>query len=249
MQTDPSSAAAQRQHSAPEPPVTGAGPFSFDQLPTPDYQRGDCYLFNCDALDLLPRLPEGCVDAVVTDPPYGIKWNCDYSSWVKMSGKAQGGNNRRSYAPVQGDDKPFDPSPVLDLGLPTVLWGFNCYMSHLSAGTVLVWHKRNSNFLAQAEAAWMNRGHGVYVFKMPVEAIQRERVHPTQKPVSLMEWCIERVGGQSILDPFMGSGTTGVACVNLGRKFIGVELSEEYFDIAASRIEKAYQDQALFEPA
>ena len=74
------------------------------------------------------------------------------------------------------------------------------------------------------------------------------REHPTQKPVALMEWCIKHLPdtAQTILDPFMGSGTTGVACVNLGRKFIGIELDPGYFDIACKRITDAHRQADMF---
>jgi DNA modification methylase len=80
-----------------------------------------------------------------------------------------------------------------------------------------------------------------------VELLKDGTQHPTQKPVNLMTWCIEQIGNpQTILDPFMGSGTTGVACANLGRKFIGIELERKYFDIACERIAAAYAQGRLF---
>lgn len=72
------------------------------------------------------------------------------------------------------------------------------------------------------------------------------RQHPTQKPIAVMEWCLGFVEGETILDPFMGSGTTGVACVKLGRRFIGIEIEEKYFDIACKRIEEATKQPDLF---
>ena len=78
---------------------------------------------------------------------------------------------------------------------------------------------------------------------------KEERVHPTQKPKKVMEWCIEQIPlrpGSLIIDPFMGSGTTGIDATNLGHKFIGVEMDEEYFDIACNRIEQAQRQGKLF---
>jgi site-specific DNA-methyltransferase (adenine-specific) len=79
-------------------------------------------------------------------------------------------------------------------------------------------------------------------------AKEKDRVHPTQKPVGVMDWCLKQLPKETetILDPFMGSGTTGVACVKLGRKFIGIELDPKYFDIACKRIEEAYKQPDLF---
>ena len=74
------------------------------------------------------------------------------------------------------------------------------------------------------------------------------KIHPTQKPIQVMEWCLGFIKGQTILDPFMGSGTTGVACMNLGRKFIGIEINEDYFNIACKRIDQAQRQGQIFQP-
>ena len=94
----------------------------------------------------------------------------------------------------------------------------------------------------------MSKGHGVYCKRdLSNNGIARDRVHPTQKPVALMEWCIGFLpNAQTILDPFMGSGTTGVACVNLGRSFIGIERDPDYFDICVRRITDAHRQADLF---
>ena len=96
----------------------------------------------------------------------------------------------------------------------------------------------------------MKGGHGVYCFRdlsMTAEALARE--HPTQKPVPLMRWCMDRAKvqpGETVLDPFMGSGTTGVACIRTGRKFIGIEIDEGYFQIARKRLENELAQGRLF---
>jgi len=201
---------------------------------TPYYSEPGITIYHGDCRDILPHLPK--VDLVLTDPPYGIGWNCDYASWVKHGPNAQGGDRRRSYPPVYGDDKPFDPSFLLEYK-NVIIWGAPCFLQYLGVGTILVWHKRNSSFLAQAEAAWMNRGSGVYVYHEPVEVMQAERKHPTQKPLGLMRWCIEKSNTKdTILDPFMGSGTTLVAAKQLGRKAIGIEIEKKYCDIAIDRL-------------
>lgn len=201
---------------------------------TPYYQDDACTIYHGDCLEILPQLDR--VDLVLTDPPYGIGWNCDYSGWIKHGPNAQGGDSRRSYPNVYGDDKPFDPTFLL--GFPKVIvWGATCFLQHLPSGSLLVWHKRHSTFLAQAEAAWMNSGYGVYVFEEPVECMQAERVHPTQKPLNLMKWCIDKSSASGcILDPFMGSGTTLRAAKDLGRKAIGIEIEEKYCEIAVKRL-------------
>jgi site-specific DNA-methyltransferase (adenine-specific) len=216
---------------------------------------GDCTLHLGDCRDILPTL--GKVDAVVTDPPYGIGLNTDNRrfSGGNVASIARRGNNVGSAggAPIVGDDKPFDPSFLLDVHGHKIIWGWNNYPDKLPRGATLVWLKRNDeafgSFLSDAELAWMSKGHGVYCRRdLSNAAIASERVHPTQKPVGLMQWCLGFLPkAQTILDPFMGSGTTGVACVQLGRSFIGIEREPKYFDIACRRIEEAYRQPRLFD--
>jgi DNA modification methylase len=202
-------------------------------------------LYHGDCLEILPTLELGSVDAVVTDPPYGMNNNNNYARFTEGP-NGHGAASSRTYEPTIGDDKPFDPSPWLDFET-VILWGCNHYAARLPVGTTLVWIKRNEaaygSFLSDAELAWMKGGHGVYCVKdLSMYAITRERVHPNQKPVSLLKWCLDKAKvpeGATILDPYMGSGTTGVACVQTGRNFIGIEIDKGYFDIAKQRIEKA----------
>ncbi|WP_043223575.1 DNA-methyltransferase [Bordetella hinzii] len=94
------------------------------------------------------------------------------------------------------------------------------------------------------EMAWTNIKKPAKSFRQSVTSYSKE--HPTQKPVNLMEWCIKHAGNpNSVIDPFMGSGTTGVACMNLGRHFIGIEREPKYFDIACRRIEDAQRQGRL----
>jgi site-specific DNA-methyltransferase (adenine-specific)/modification methylase len=210
----------------------------------------DLYLGDC--LEVLPTL--GRFGAVVTDPPYGMGLNTDNS---RFSGGLPASVSRRGNGvgsaggkPVIGDNKPFDPRFILDIGTDQIIWGWNHFAQHLPRGALLVWLKRNDEafetFLSDAEVAWFSRGVGVFCRRdLSNAAIANERMHPTQKPVGLMQWCIEKTKG-SILDPFMGSGTTGVAAVKLGRKFTGIEIDEQYFDIACRRIEAALREPDMF---
>lgn len=215
---------------------------------------GNATLYHGDCLEILPTLPK--VDAVVTDPPYGI-------------GFAHGGNDnsgigKGKYATkfakqtIAGDDAPFNPASLLTLGVPAILWGAN-HFSHELVGSKgwLVWDKRaasgHTNDFADCEIAWTNLKTVARVFRHHWDGMMKAseqgifRVHPTQKPIALMEWCLSFVkDAQTILDPFMGSGTTGVACMNLGRKFIGIELERKYFDIACERIENAQRQARMF---
>lgn len=191
-------------------------------------------IYHGDCWEILPQLPK--VDAVISDPPYGIAFDTDYRRF------SSGFNiERKAHAAVHGDDYPFDPSPWLGFRR-VVLWGANCFSSRLPLGSWLVWDKRFANgtaFLADAEAAWMNSGHGIYLYSVTQQGCIRPEpiLHPTQKPVAVMEWCIVKANPNgTILDPFMGSGTTLVAAKNLGRKAIGIEIEERYCEIAAKRL-------------
>src|SRR6185312_11236942 len=205
-------------------------------------------LYLGDCREVLPIL--GKVDAVVTDPPYGMKW--DGKVTVGKNGHGSTGTKAKHYGvEIMGDDRPFEAAPWLRFR-NVLLWGFNHFPEQLSKGRALVWIKRSDeafgSFLSDAELAWCSNGHGVYCFRdQSLMAETKDRAHPTQKPVPLMRWCIEQFpNSQTILDPFMGSGTTGVAAVKLGRKFIGIEIEPKYFDIARKRIQAALDAPDMF---
>lgn len=201
---------------------------------------GRVQLYLGDCREILPTL--GKVDAVVTDPPYGIaaKWK---------GGVKHGWGKARAEAPLRNDwDNAPPPQEVIDLLLMTggeqIIWGGNYFDLPPSRGW-LVWNKPERNFtLAEAELAWTNRDTVIRVFDGNRSDPDRE--HPTQKPLALMSWCVERLKAETILDPFMGSGTTGVAAVKLGRRFIGIEIEPKYFDIACRRIEEATKQPDMF---
>jgi len=210
---------------------------------------GSATLYLGDCMDILPALQK--VDAVITDLPYGMKWDGKVTRGKNGTGKA--GKTRHYGETIINDDKPFDPSFLLNFPI-AIIWGMNHFPQHLQKGTCLVWLKRYDSgfgsFLSDAEVAWFSQGHGVYCFRdLSNQADSANREHPTQKPIPLMKWCIEQAGNpETILDPFMGSGTTGVASIQLGRKFIGIEREPKYFDIACKRIEQAVAQGQLFEP-
>ncbi len=212
---------------------------------------GDATLYLGDCLDILPTLHR--LDAVVSDPPYGIGFVC----------RPHKGGIIPNYAgtkPIVGDDSPFDPAPILAVssakGKPVVLWGADHYKSRLpDDGMFLCWDKSCGQgpaaLFVDAEYAWTNRKNARCIYRHLWMGATRagegspskmRRAHPSQKPVELMRWCLEtaRIGiGKAVVDPYMGSGSTGVACVTSGRKFVGIEIDPGYFDIACRRIEEA----------
>ena len=207
-----------------------------------DLHCGDC-------LSVMQTLADNSVDAVLADPPYGIKHNTHY----RFSGNLA---QQNSFVPIQGDDRSFDPRPFL--GFKTViLFGYNCFSDKLPMGALLIWIKKMPDkmgtIMSDGEIVWVNRGHGIYFLPHEWDGFLRAsergrpRLHPTQKPVSIIQWLIERYTkpGDTVLDPFMGSGTTGVACVKTGRSFIGVEIDPGYFAIAQKRIAEAQMQPRL----
>ena len=215
---------------------------------------GDATLYQGDCMDILPTL--GKVDAVITDPPYGINLNTNNKRFsggnqAQIRGNGIGSANGGR---IIGDDAQFDPSFLCNVGDDQIIWGWNNFPDKLPRGACLIWLKRNDpafgSFLSDAETAWMSKGHGVYCKRdLSNNAITNERVHPTQKPISLMVWCLEFFPhAKTIIDPFMGSGTTGVAAIQRGRKFAGIERDAGYFAIAVKRIEQAYAQGQLFTP-
>lgn len=210
----------------------------------PYYDKDGITIYCGDCRDVLPTLPK--CDLLLTDPPYGIKLNTDnsrFSGGTKGNRAKQGdGIGTANGKPVANDDKPFDPLFLLSHTSDQVIWGWNNFPDKLPRGACLVWLKRFDeafgSFLSDAETAWMSNGHGVYCRRdLSNNAITNERFHPTQKPLSLMKWCLSFFPNAStILDPFMGSGTTLVAAKLLGRRAIGIEIEERYCEIAVNRL-------------
>ena len=199
---------------------------------------GTITIFHGDCRELLPSLK---ADVVVTDPPYGVN---------ERTARRTNGRSKlavcNDFAPVFGDDAPFDPTPWL--AWPCILWGANHFADKLPPSpSWLVWDKREgqgSNDNADCEIAWTNLGGPARLFRHYWNGMLRAsergdpRQHPTQKPVALMAWCIKHANMPDgvILDPFMGSGTTLRAAKDLGRRAIGIEIEEKYCEIAARRL-------------
>jgi site-specific DNA-methyltransferase (adenine-specific)/modification methylase len=195
---------------------------------------GNATLYLGDCLEILPTLPK--VDAVITDPPYGIgrlmQGGTDTGHWNQLSG----GNPWDMVTP--------DLSAVVAAAPNVIVWGGN-YFSLPVGRCWLAWVKTNSvPTQADMELAWTNIDKPARCFKAATGG-SYVRDHPTQKPIELMRWCVAMTTG-FVLDPFMGSGTTGVACAQLGRKFIGIEIEPKYFDIACERIDNAQRQARMF---
>ncbi len=223
---------------------------------------GDCTLYQGDCMDILPTL--GNVDAVVTDPPYGI-------GDAPLSGPDRIGKRVGASATwfMPSDwDKSLDPAwgVVCDIA-PVVAWfgqwrkrdEVEAFMRH-PLRTEIVWAKNchmgpPSPVAPRDERIWIFSEAGLSpatfetsVWEMSVIPTWAHKRHKNEKPVPLMSRLVNWLGFQVIVDPFMGSGTTGVACVQLGRKFIGIEIEPRYFDIACKRIEDAHRQGDLFVP-
>jgi len=196
---------------------------------------GDAVLYLGDCLAVLPTLEPGSVDAVVTDPPYGIGIT---RSHRLATSRGMGG--------YDWDDRPADVAWISALGLPAIVWGGNYFDLPPTRGP-LVWDKNNAGRdFADIEIAWTNLDMVARRIVYRPMNMDGGKEHPAQKPVAVMVWCLRFTHG-TVLDPFMGSGTTGVACARLGRKFIGIEIEPRYFDIACRRIEEAQKQGKLFE--
>ena len=216
---------------------------------------GDAELWLGDCREVLPTLPK--VDAVITDPPYGIAHVTSYgASWEGTQ--------------IAGDASTAVRDAVLQWAgeIPWACWG--SYKAESPAGfkAKIVWDKGPAfgagdltfPWKPSFEECWIagrgwksdHRGEGVWRGPVVVswETVAGGREHPHQKPVWLFERLIKALPSHpTILDPFMGSGTTGVACMNLGRKFVGIEIERKYFDIACERIARAQAQGRLELPA
>lgn len=218
------------------------------------FEIGDATLYLGDGPEIIMTLDR--FDLLLTDPPYGIGAATKAFQNPRKRGSAMA--ESKDYG-----DSDWDQFPPADwaLGLmrakskEQIIFGGN-FFSLPPARCLLVWDKdTGDNAYADCEVAWTNLDKPIRLKKWTWHGMRQElmgrlkedRVHPTQKPVQVIEWCITQASDpKTIVDPYMGSGTTGVACANLGRKFVGIEIDPKYFDIACVRIEQAYQQQRLF---
>lgn len=206
-------------------------------IPAPDWQSedGTVQLYCGDCLDLLPLMEKGSVDAVVTDPPYGI-----LSESGSAATRRSGGNKSSGVCGWDVSLSGGAVSLVLGAADEVAIWG-GCHMPLPPTFGYLIWEKgcAGLNF-GEVEYCWTSGRFAPRILHCRASGMDGGKVHPTQKPVEVMRWTIGFLHSPTIiLDPFMGSGTTGVACVQLGRRFIGMEIEPKYFDIAVDRIQTA----------
>lgn len=198
---------------------------------------GDATLYLGDCMEILPTLDR--VDAVITDPPYGLGDRMKGGTWAEK---------QEFKDMVVWDTAPPSIENLLNIASKAkicVFWGGNYYGLPASR-CWLVWDKQNAvPTMSDCEIAWTNLDANTKRFSHPVGRVLNG--HPSEKPLRLMEWTIQTVKASGvILDPFMGSGTTGVAAIQMGRKFIGIEREPKYFDIACKRIEQASKQVDMF---
>jgi DNA modification methylase len=206
----------------------------------PYYQDDAVTLYHGDCREILPTL--GRFDLLLTDPPYGIG---------ESTGKNRNSSNlgeTKDYGFSEWDLQPPSKDLIASLlssSSVAILWGGNYYEGLPPSRCWLVWDKDNTGMRADAELAWTNRDAAVRLFKWKWNGMLQEqmgdkkepRFHPTQKPIALMRWCLSFApDATTILDPFAGSGTTGVAAKLEGRKATLIEMEERYCEIAANRL-------------
>jgi DNA modification methylase len=218
-----------------------------------EVQIGDCRLILGDCREVLPALDR--VGAVLTDPPYGINQDRGMGGGG-FDGFGKGKKRTpKIYAGTWDGGRP--PREVFNAILKAaerhVVWGGNYFSDFLPVSQKWLWWDKLQTMptYSDGELAWTNldgTSTKKFVYNgSGLHAKEQDRQHPTQKPVELMKWCIGFLpSAATILDPFMGSGTTDVACAKLGRSFIGIEIDPAYFDIACERIRKAYAQPDMF---
>ena len=212
----------------------------------PYYEKDGIVIYHGDCREVLPGLN---ADLCLTDPPWGVGNNNANHSRKRGCSKYDPGQPARDWSPCFGDDKPFDPSPLLRF-TNMVLWGANHYADRLPASSFwLCWdrkcEKAADSDTTDCELAWVRgtKYRTTRMFRHMWAGFQRDsqsgenHLHPMEKPVALMRWCLSWFpDAATVIDPFTGSGPVLVAAKLEGRKAIGIELEERYCEIAANRL-------------
>jgi len=205
---------------------------------------GNARLIHGDCREVLPLLPR--FDLVLTDPPYGIGQLWDVPRISKGGNSALCNGDEDWDNDVQHDAVRMAVEAAKD----SIVWGGNYFALWPSRG-YLVWDKMQNFSGADSELAWCSMDIAAKTFRYARAQLahHEHKVHPTQKPLPLMAWCLSFASNvATVCDPFMGSGTTGVACAQLGKSFTGIERERRYFDIACERISRAQAQGTLLPP-
>ena len=207
---------------------------------------GDCQLWLGDCRDILPTLPK--VDAVITDPPFGV------GNFVQVTGRLRGRGAGKGES-VEWNEAPPPPEffrLIQEKSKHRIIWGANFFNCFEDRGGAIVWLKRQSmpNF-SKADIASCTHFQKTETVEIPwtnfVVAHLAETDHPCERPVALYDWCIDYLPPcQTFMDPYLGSGSVGVACVKAGKQFTGIERDPAYFEAACRRIEDAQRQSRLF---
>ena len=201
-------------------------------------------IHNNDCLKFMRKMSDKSVDLVLTDPPYGINENNEKNLSRGILTKP------KDYGHYDWDKKKIEKKyfdEIFRISKNQIIFGGNYYGSILGdTSCYIVWDKNNgNNDFADCELAWTSFKTAVRKYKYTWNGMIQEnmknkeyRYHPTQKPVGLFSKIIEDYSKENdlILDPFLGSGTTAVACQNLHRNFIGIEKEEKYCKISRERL-------------
>jgi len=206
----------------------------------------NCTLYLADYRDILPTLQH--ISIVLSDPPYGNDYRQKRSrdKWVKPVNE---------HPAIIGNAEPFDPQLLLKIASTVILWGANYYANKLPCnGKWLIWDKRENTTPddgADLEMAWTNLPGVPRMHRQLWRGICRRgeenistgarKLHPNQKPVALMDWCLTQAAATEkdvVLDTHMGSGTTGLACLRRGIRFVGIEIDPFYYKVAVERLQQ-----------
>ena len=220
-------------------------------------QIGDwCTLIHADSVEIADEIRAMKIDAVIMDPPYGVgvRWG---GSRGKMRNTTRAAD-RRGYFPIEGDSYKTDLSPWFAIARQCLTWGADHLRAQLpDGGRFLSWDKLEGleawDDFSDAEFAWHSRAGKTTVISHRYKGMigsEGPRDHPMQKPLRVMEWCIEQCRldpGALILDPYIGSGTTGIAAFKRKMRFVGVEIDRRWFDVACERVTRMTADGPLFE--
>lgn len=209
-------------------------------------KENEIYLGDC--IDLMRDISDKSIDCIITDPPYGI--GASSKKFINGTSKTIKDYYEDVCWDTQTPSKEYF-TEIFRISKNQIIWGGNYFIEHLSnTRCFIIWDKTiHGNSYADCELAWTSFDKVARIKPINmVEANMDGRCHPTQKPLKLMKWCIEKFTNENdiILDPFLGSGTTAIACYDLKRRYIGIEKYERYFNIAKKRIDEFKAQGKLF---